>query len=310
MPRASQVHIDKALEKISVAFMPMGLVHNELSTTIPVEKESDSYFVYSKDNLRVPETRWADGGTVKRSIWNLSTASYNAERHGLDDLVTDRTRDNADKAIRPEADLTEGLTGQIMLRKEVDLFTLINTATNWANTTSLSTTQVWSADTTLSNPIIFVHSATTAIRRNSSKIANTIMLPDATFKAAKEHQSIVDRIKHTSAESVTENMLATLFDVSRVLNSKAVQNTGEEGLADTLTDIATDTVFVGYIESSPGLRKPSAFYTFVKNQGGGSTARVRKYRDDPREGTVIEVSTFFQHKIVASDCGYLIINTI
>lgn len=306
--RSSQVHQNKALENISVAYMPQGLVALDISPVVGVEKESDIYYVYSKDNLRIPTTLWADGDVTNRSVWNLSTATYTVQRHGLDDLVTDRQRDNADKAVKPEIDTTEALTGQIKLRWEFDLFSIINTTTNWANKTSLSSTQAWSQNTTLSNPITFVDSATTSIRRRSGTKANTIVLSDSTFKAAKEHVSITDRIKYTSSESVTPALLATLFNVNKVVVSTAVRNAGEEGLTDSLVDIATDTAFVCYVEPNPGLKKPSAFYTFSKN-GGTNPWRVRTYRDEPREGDVIEVSTFYQHKVVSSDCAYVIVDT-
>lgn len=307
MPRPSQVHVSKALENISVAYMPQGLIAPDVSPSVPVVHESDTYFVYSKDNLRLLSTIWADGDVSNRSAWNLSTSTYTLNRHGLHDLVTDRMRDNADKAIKPDVDMTEALTGQIKLRMEVDLFTLINTANAWANNTSLSSTQVWSANTTLSNPIQFVDSATVSIRRRSGMIANTVVLNDGGFKAAKEHTSVVDRIKYTSAESVSPDLLASLFDVDKVLVSRAVQNTADEGIADVLADVATDTAFVAYIERSPGLKKPSAFYTFTKD-GGTRPYKVRTYRDDPREGDVIEVSSMYQIRVISSDCGYPIYN--
>lgn len=308
MPRSSQVHEDRALEKISVAYMPQGLIAQDLSPVVPVQHESDKYYVFSKDNLRIPHTIWGDGDEANRSIWNLSTASYLQERHGLQDIVTDRQKSNADKAIRPEIDMTEALTGQIKLRYELDLITLIHTAANFGQTTSLSSTQVWTANTTLSNPITFIDSATTSIRRRSGMNANVVVIRDGSFKAAKEHVSIVDRIKYTSADSVSPAMLANLFTVDNVLVSKAVQNSAEEGLADDLADMMTDSAFIGYVERAPGLRKPSALYTFVK-EGSSRPFKVRKYRDEAKEGTVVEVSTYYDHKLVSTDCAYAIVNT-
>ncbi len=309
MPRPSQVHVSKALENISVAYMPQGLIAQDASPVVPVNHESDTYFVYSKDNLQIPSTIWADGDVPNKSIWNLSTSTYTLTRHALRDLVTDRMVDNADSPVRPDADMTEALTGQIKLRMEFDLFQLINTATNWANTTSLSSTQVWSANTTISNPITFVDSGSTSIRRRSGLKPNTIVLGDGTFKAAKEHVSVVDRIKYTSANSVSPALLGTLFNVEKVLISEAVRNTSDLGQSDTLADIATDTAMLMYVERSPGLRKPSAFYTFMKD-GGARPFRVRKYRDDEREGDWIEASAFYEIRVISSDCAYPIINTL
>src|SRR5690349_11164480 len=108
MPLQNQVHRDKALENISVAYAPQGLIATEFSPMVPVSHETDQYFVYSKDNLRVPETIWADGDVPNRSIWNLSTSTYALERHALRDLVTDRMKKNADVAVKPDVDTTEG----------------------------------------------------------------------------------------------------------------------------------------------------------------------------------------------------------
>ena len=223
--------------------------------------------------------------------------------------MTDRSKANADKAVTPEVDMTEAITHKILLRREFELMNIINTAANWGNITSLSATQVWSLDTTLSNPIPFVDSATTAIRRNSGKLANKIVMGEPTFKACKEHGQIVDRIKYTSSDSVGPDLLAKLFNVDKVLVSRGVRNAADEGLDDNLGDLATDLCLIVYNEPSPGLRKASAFYTFVQN-GSSAPYRVRKYRDDELEGNWIEVSTFFQHKVVSSDCAYAINNTI
>lgn len=309
MPRPSQVHVSKALENISIAYQPQGLVALDVSSVVPVQHESDTYFVYSKDNMRVLNSVWADGDVPSRSTWNLSTSTYTLTRHALRDLVTDRTVANADKAIRPDIDTTEGLTAQIRLRMELDLFTLINTEANWANETSLSSTQSWSQNTTLSNPISFVDSASTSIRSRSGLKPNTVVMGDGTFKACKEHTSVVDRIKYTSAQSVTPDMLAALFNVEKVAVSGAVRNSADEGQADVLVDMATDSAFVCYVERNPGLRKPSTFYTFMK-EGSTRPFQVRKYRDDEREGDWIEVSNFYQHRIVSSDTAYNIVNTL
>jgi hypothetical protein len=309
MPRPSQVHQNKALENISIAYMPQGLVAPDVSPVVPVNFESDSYYVYSKDNLRVLSTIWGDGDVPNQSAWSLSTSTYSLTRHALRDLVTDRMEANADKAIKPQIDMTEGLTGQLRLRMEMDLFTLINTEANWANETSLSSTQAWSQNTTLSNPISFVDSASTSIRSRSGLKPNTIVMGDGTFKAAKEHTSIVDRIKYTSAQSVTPEILAALFNVEKVAVSGAVRNSADEGQVDALVDLATDTAFVCYVERNPGLKKPSTFYTFMK-EGNTTPFKVRTYRDEEREGTWIEVSNFYQHRIVSTDTAYNIVNTL
>src|SRR5205823_2406768 len=98
---------------------------------------------------------------------------------------------------------------------------LVQTKANWANQTSLTSTLAWSANTTTSNPITQVDSASTVILVNSGRKPNVMAMNDQTFNAAKEHVSIVDRVKYTSQTSVTRQILANLFNVGEVLVAEA-----------------------------------------------------------------------------------------
>lgn len=309
MPSSQQIHRDRPLENISVAYKSERLIADRLAPRVPVVHESDTYFVYAKDSLTLPQTIRGNGASANEASWNISTSSYVLTQHALKGLVTDRDRSNADEAIRLDIDTTEYLTEKILMRKEIDLANIVTTAANWANATSLSSTLAWNQNTTLSNPIAYVDSACSVVASQSGKIPNTVVLNDPTFRAAKEHISIVDRIKYTSPDSVTDQILAKLFNVQQVLVAGGIQNTGQEGQADSMGWIWTDMAFVAYIEQNPGLRKPSALYQFTKTEFG-NPYKVKRWREEEREGDFIEVSSLFQNKVVASDCAYIIVNTV
>lgn len=309
MPLPAQIHRDKALENISVAFRNARLIAGQLSPSVPVKHESDLWFTYSREQLILPQTLRGNGAVSNEIDYTVSTTTYVLNAHGLKQLVTDRDRANADPAIKPDVDATETLTERILMRREADLLTLIGTAANWANTTSLTSTFAWSANTTLSNPIAFVDSAASAIALASGKQPNVVALDDRTFRAAKEHTSTVDRIKYTSPESVGPALLARMFTVDDVLVSGAIQNTGPELLSETMAFMMTDAAWVGYVERSPGLKKASALYT-LEQMEQGNPYRVKKWREEEREGDFVEVNTKFLHVSPASQCAYLIVNTI
>lgn len=309
MPTPSQIHVSRTLENISVAYKSERLVADMFAPRVDVKQETNQYFVYSKDSLTLPETQRANGGVANEATWNISTGSYSLQQHALKALVTDRDRSNADVAIKLDIDTTEYLTEKILMRKEADLALLCTTPGNWANVTSLSSTLAWNQNTTLSNPILFVDSATTVIAQQSGKLPNTIVMNDPTFRAAKEHISIVDRIKYTSADSVTETMLSKLFNLPKLLVAGGIRNTAQEGLADSVNYIWTDVAYVAYMEPNPGLKKPSAIYQMTKSEFGNPW-KVKTWREEEREGDFIEVSTMYQFKAVASDCAYLIVNTV
>lgn len=306
---SSQLHRNRPLENISVAYSPVGYIGDDLSPKVMVQFESDQYYVYSKDTMSLPETLRADTALSNRANYNLSTATYVLEEHAIHEMISDRQRRNADKAIRVDADVTEFLTGIIKTRRELDLQTIVQTKANWSNNNSLTSTLAWSANTTTSNPITQVDSAATAILLNCGRKPNVIAMNDQVFKAAKEHQSIVERVKYTSAASVTEGILASLFNVGKVLVAEAMYNANDEGAADAQTRIWNDTIFIGYVEPSPGLKKVSALYTFWQDQTGVPVA-VKKWREEGNAADKVEAAAMFQNKIIASDCAYLILDAV
>lgn len=309
MPLSAQVHVNRPLSNISIAYQVQGLIADQVAKAVPVKHESDSYFVYTKDNFRLDETRRANGAESNKALWNLSTATYSLQFHALHDVISDRDRDNADEALRLDVDAVEMLTGKILLRKEQVFSDLIGTAANWGSRSSMTSTFAWNVQTTLSNPIPFMDSAASAILYASGQRANVGVLDDRTFKAAKEHGSIVDRVKYTSPDSVTKELLARLFNLDNLYVSSAVRNTADEGQADSMSLLLTDCAWVGYVEMNPGLKKASALYQFVKSSEG-LTARVKKWRKEELESDVVEVQTNFDIKAVASDCAFHINDTV
>jgi hypothetical protein len=311
MPIPSQIHRDAALENVSVAYRSNELVADAAFPGLPVSHDTNIYYQYAKNSLSVPQTYRGNGAPANRATWEITTGSYALIHNALKDLVTDRDRNNADTAIQLDVDVTEYLVEKILLRKEVDLATLCGTAANWANTTSLTSTFAWTANTTLSNPITFVDSASSVIAQQAGKIPNTVILDRRTFMAANEHFNVVERIKYTSADSITPSLLGKLFNIPFMFVAGGVSNTGVEGLTETTTAmnfIWTDMAWVGYVERAPGLRKVSSIYQFCKAEEG-NPYKVKRWREEELEGDMIEVDTMYQFKVVASDAAYLIVNT-
>lgn len=308
MPLRGKIHRDAVLENVSINYKPDGFLSGEFPT-VPVVRESDIYYVYSRDSMRIEETL-RQKGKANRATWDLSTSSYQLEDHALMDLVYDKDRENADRPIKLDIDTTEILTQKLMLRYEKSLATLLQTVGNWSNNMSLSTSQNFATNTT--NPITLYDTATAIIVQQSGRMPNVIVLPFTSFQLVKENSATVDRIKFTSADSITPQMLARLFNVERVLVPRVTEYTGQEGLADTTTNqsfIWTDSSFVGYVDPSPGLKKVTSWMSFTKSNEGGDRPRVTRWREEMEEADAIRVQKQYQHKAVATMCGFVIQDT-
>lgn len=298
MDNAALVHRDVLLSGLSVQYKNDNYIAPEVFPEVSVMKDSDLYRVYER-NFRLPETARANKGKARQHSFAVSTAGYVLEEHALKDYVTDRDAQNYDIADL-KADTVKTLTDAIYLRREksvADLFT----STSWSQNVSLAAAGQWSLDTVTSNPIPQMDTAGTVVMENSGFEANIGIVPHRLMIAAKNHMSIIDRIKYTSMD-ITPAMLAGLFDIKKLLVPKAVVDTAAEGVASTISPIWGDNAFRGYRPDRPSPLAPSCGYIFRNN----SKPLVKRWRDEEREAEAIEVGLRYQAKVVASLAGYLI----
>jgi len=301
MPLKSQLHVDKLLSNISVKYKNSAYIADQVFPTVNVKKDSDLYRVYDR-NFRLPESIRSPKGEAREHGFDVSTASYRLTQHSLKDHVSDRDAENYDIADL-RSDTVEELTDKIMLRMENSVASLM-TSTSWSQNVSLTAAQQWSLDTTTSNPIPLMDTAATSILEASGQVANYAVIPHKSLLAAKNHSSIIDRIKYTSAD-ISASMIAGLFDIDQLLVPKAVIDSSAEGVAASIAPIFGDNVFVGYKPASAGPLKPSAGYIF-KN----ALPMVKRWRVEERQSEAIEVNVHYDAKVVASLSGYLIKDTL
>lgn len=304
MPLRKDVHIDKALSNISLKYGNEAYISQMLCPNVPVKHETDKYYIYGREHFQLPEARRSQGAPANQIDYNVTNAAYQLYKYSLKKLVTDDEKNNADQALRPEIDATEYLTDLIMLRREYEAAKTINTTTAWNASTSLAAANQFSANTTVSNPMPYFHTAAATLVKQSGKHPNVASFSYAVFNALVDHVSVVERVKYTS-DVVTEKILSSLFNCGKVLVGKAIYNSAKEGATESMAEVWGDDSFIAYVEPSPGLMKASALYCLTQ-QAYGNPYKVKKWYDDDLEGTFVEVTTKFTHKVVSNLCGYLI----
>lgn len=300
MPFKGQLHVDQLLSNVSVKYQSSEFIAMKLFPEVPVIKDSDKYRIYAP-NFRLPQTLKANKGVAQTHYFEVSTGSYILEDHALKDFITDDDIDNFDQQDL-RVDTTEELTEVILRRLEKSVLDLMTT-TNWSLGTSLAATGLWTLDTVQSNPLPVVDTAMSTVLLNSGYTPNFGVISFAGFNAAKNHQSVIDRIKYTQTAVVTEQLLASLFGVSEFYVSKAQLDTSDLGRTSTVAPMLSDKCFFGWKPARPGPKQPSSGYIFRKN-----VPMVRRWRDDERNAEGVEVRMKYVAKVVASLTGYLINN--
>lgn len=307
MPYGGNLHIAKALTNLTIQYKNSEYIAPMFLKDIPVQKESDLYYVYER-NFRIEDTWRANKSPSNQVTWGISTSSYSCDEHALSDIVSDRDRRNSD-AINVDVDTTEFLTDKILLTQEWEAATLMFTTTSWGGNAQLATATSWNYNTTTSAPIQNVLSGTGYIVQNSGVRPNTLVIGWDTFQCLKENPNVYDRIKYVERAIVTEQLLAAIFDVDNVYVGKAVYDTSKESapgntaIASSMTFMWGGHALLGYFNPNPGLRKVTAAGTMRVTEAG-MPYKVKKWRKEELAGDIIEVSTMFTHKLIATSCAY------
>jgi hypothetical protein len=317
-PTQSQVHVDAILTNISVAYMQKAenFIADKVFPVVPVDKQSDKYFTYDKNDwLRDEAQVRTDGTESVGSGYNISTATYYTDVFAIHKDIGDQTRANADAPINVDREAAEFVTHRLLMRREIQFMNDFMAGGVWGSTASGVSSSApstgeftqWS-DYTNSDPIEDIEAGKAGILSVTGFEANTLVLGYDVFRSLKNHPDLVDRIKYTSSQTITEDMLARMFDIDRVLVSKSVKATNAEGATGAYGFTTGKTALLAHVADSPGLLTPSAGYTFQwtgVSGGLGATIGTSSFRLDSLKATRVEAELAFDNKVVASDLGYL-----
>lgn len=309
-PTMTQGHVDAILTNISVAYMQRqeNFIASKVFPIISVDKKSDKYFVYRKNDwFRDEAQRRADATESAGSGYNLDTDSYSADVWAFHKDVGDQTLANADAPLNPLREAAEFVTHRLMLRMENQFVSDYFTTGVWGTDAVAGTDfTAWSTYAT-SDPIGDIEEAKSSILSTTGFEANTLVLGYDVFRQLRHHPDLVDRIKYTSSNNITADMMARMFEVDRVLIAKAVKATNNEGATGAYSFTFGKNALLTHVAPSPGLLTPSAGYIFSWNgvSGGlGSTIGTSQFRMEHLKSERIEAEMAFDNKVVASDLGY------
>ncbi len=304
------LHIDRPLSNISIGFTPTGFIADQIYPVVPVVKRSDKFYILDKgDWFRVPDTLRATKEKPKRVEFSVSSEAYYANNYALAEELPWEDLANADLGIQFMQSATEHMTGLLLLDWEKRLASQLTSTSNLGSSTTLSGGDRWS-DFPNSDPVGDVTAGMEAIQGSTGKIANFMIMGQQVWNKIKDHPDILDRIKHTQRGIATPDIVAAVFGVDKLLIGAAIENTGDEGLADSLSFIWGKNVIIGHTPPTPGLRVPSLGYAFRWKPAGFSDMTVRRLRDEERRLDIISTEYFQDEKITASELGYLIVNAV
>jgi hypothetical protein len=324
MPQPTQgdVHISTALTNVAVAFVQDAdaFVAARVFPVVPVQKQSDVYWKFSKDDFLRDEAKPRADATESAGVgFNMSTGTYTATVYGAHKDLGDQVRSNADAAINIEARSSQMLIQKMLIKRDRLFMQKFMTTGLWgtditgvASGPTGAQAVKWSVGAT-SDPFKDISTGQTTILQNSGLEANVLVLSYAVYQALRLHPAVIDRIKYTmgaEARNINAQLLAAAFDVDEVLVSKAVYNTSQEGVAGSYSFVMGNHALLAHRTPGPSLTEASSGYimSWTNVYGAGNNMGVASWTVPmPVLGpnTIrVEAAMAFDMQMVAGELGY------
>lgn len=317
-PVRSDVHVNRPLTNVSIAYIQRAqdFIADKVFPIVPVMKQSDRYFVYTKD-------WWFRSGAAKRAPASESagggfhidnTPNYFCDVWAWHDDVADQTRANADEPVDLDRDATLFVTQNLLLRREIQFQIKYMTTGIWQGYKISGTPTDFQPnvngkgywDSSNSNPMADVDFLKQQVKSQTGFLPNTLVVADDVFFALRNNAAVLDRIKYTQRGIVSEELLASLFGVEKFLVASAVQNTAQEGQTGVFAFLVVNTFLLVYANPAPSILQPSAGYIFSWQGLFGAGAqgnRIKTFRMEHLEADRIEGEMAFDMHQVGLDLG-------
>lgn len=316
-PTSSDRRVDALATDHSIAFIQEqeDALYGNAVAVQKVKKSSGKYAIFPTGtwNKRQATTR-APGVPASEGQFTISNDSYLCNLKGVKHKDPREETQQADEVFDPEEEATLWATGQALLEADAAIVAAMMAESVWDTdidgTTGSPTvgTSVRKWSEAASDPITDMAQLNGIIKRKSTKWANVAVLGMDVWTVLLNHPAIVDRIKHTSSNSVRKEILASLFEVERVIVPGLVENTAELGQTATMAFLSgSDDVGLFYMTPSPGKRTMSAAYIYACDFGEYKEGvRVAKWYDEDKNSDMTQVDIYMDVKVVATSAGAFI----
>lgn len=319
-PTRGDVHVNKPLTNISIAFMQeaTNFIADSVFPNIPVAMQSDRYYTYDRGYFNRDEMKErAPGAESQGSGYSLdNTPTYYARVYAFHHDVPDQLRANADSVLSLDADATKLISQKALIKREKLWVAAYFAGGIWTFdydgvASAPTTAQVLQWNDANSTPIEDVAAAMDLVLQETGMLPNKLILGRQVWTALKNHPDIIDRVKYGQTAPGTAKMslqaLADLFEVEEIVVMQAIENTAKEGATNVHAFIGGKKALLVYAAPQPGLQVPTAGYTFSWTGllgAGAMGGRVSKFRMEQLKSDRIEIEMAFDQKKVSADLGF------
>jgi hypothetical protein len=305
------VHIDVPLSQIAIAYKPEGFIADQIAPIVPVNKQSDGYFVWDiADAFRVEDTLRAPGAEANVIEFSVASGTYFAKNYALKDRIPYEDLKNADAAqiFFERSARAERIKDKLMLDME---YRVAKACTSGSNVYSYSPVGSSWAVFANAKPIEDIWQAIQTIQDGSGQRPNSIIFGGYAWNKFRQCDDVKNALFGTAGtgsngRTVSTENIKNLFEVERLLVGGAYRNSADEGQSVSLSGMWNDNVLVYYAPLTPRKDKPSFMYGFRWSAVPGMDMQAEVYQKESAKAEEVQVGYYQEEKITASALAFLI----
>jgi hypothetical protein len=329
-PGGPDLHIDRPLTNVSVAYFmdPNDFIADKVFPSMPVDKRSDMFWKYTKSDWRRSDAQKRAPATESVGIgWSNQTDNFYCDVYAVHVDIDAQTRANADSNWNLDSDATRLITQHLLLQKDrlwaSKYFQpgIWNTEYEGIASGTPGSGQFLQLDQASSDPLRLSTDWLTDFRLDIGRKANFAVIGSDVWKALKNHEAILDRVKFTQKGVITEDLVSEFIGIKKLYIGYASESRGpqindgkaqdEAATYDWILD--PKSMLIGYAPERPGLLEPSAGYTFNwRGYGAGNRygLTMSNFPDLKTRSDRIEGEAAYDMKQVSKDCGIFLKNVV
>jgi hypothetical protein len=294
--------VDPVLSTVARGFRANNLVAPFLFPRVPVPVAGGTIIEFGREEFRQMNMRRTPGGATKRLPMGYGNRPYALVQDAIDVPVP---RENARDASRvPGINLgtvaTQKGMGAVMNSLEQESAALARATGTYAasNRVALGAGSRFS-DASV-DPQVAIDTGREAVRAQIGLYPNTAVIGPRVMTALRRNPQIIDRIKYTGRDSVTTEILASLWELERVVVGTAVMLDA----ADQQVDVwGTDVILAYTVTGAADNAQPTFGYTYEME---GHPLVEQPYWDDVHKSWFYPVSYERVPVVAGAGAGYLI----
>lgn len=261
--------IDPILTSRVQGYKDTAYVWDQLFPPVPVNVAGGQILEFGAESFKLYNTKRAPGAATVRASFGYAGKPFALLNDAIEVPVPREYQ--RDAQVTPGIDLGEraALMAMRVLNRQIEkeAADLARNPANYAtgNSVTVAAGDRWSAPNT--NPIAQLNVWREVIRSKIGLEPNVLFLAMAVFRALQTNEFMLERVKYTTAESLTAEMMARVFDVEKIVIGRSVYATDAgdvtTGTPPTYVDVWGKDVILAYVpQVASMLEEPSFGYTY------------------------------------------------